>query len=677
MADETTLTPDQLEVLQRTPIRIQVQNENQNADEAASTRRRPILEGARRTLSRATGSIGGAVRRAAGGEGTDEKEQREVRKALTRIATQGSLTVGILQKNADSLNMLATENDQVSQLLDQLDETTVSSLNEVTRKLTEGEEISPSEARFFTEQFKTMTDTLNEVGVKLEVDLRDISKKTSELIQNDALSLEDRRKILDQTIKQLDTTKMSAEQQDRLGDKLDRLKSISSQQTNISGDLLRETTQLLNDIGDDTTEIKTEQTLQELNSNLDAFSLTSDELNNTLNRQTESGKSFEDIFKGGLRQELGQGLLGFGLSALGLGGLEQILPLDALVGGGAGLLGRGGRALGRGAGGIARGIGRGAGRVSRGAGGILGRAGGALGRGAGGLGGILGGGARLLGKIALPLAAIMSIFDFAEGFTNAAEVAGLEPGQIPDLGTKVQAGISSVLSGLTFGLLDAKEIFANIDEGINFLFGEEGLFPSSSNFLQRLIQLTPPALVFSFFDKITGGTGELFGKEGFFARVSGFLSSIVADLSFDDLTQPFKDAWDGIFGENGIISKATNFLKNISISNLFGGSDTDGEEESGGFFSSFSSFFGSNEEPTTQLGAAQEPIQMENRSADLAAEDAQRERIARETAAAAAERQSQNFVPVEVQQPRRDTAPPKITQVDDTQLMIMNSLLLE
>lgn len=93
--------------------------------------------------------------------------------------------------------------------------------------------------------------------------------------------------------------------------------------------------------------------------------------------------------------------------------------------------------------------------------------GGLLGGGLGGLGGgkllksggkLLKGGGRLLGKLALPLALVSGGFDFASGFKNASEITGRE-----DFSGKVQAGISEVISGFTFGLLDSKLISKGID----------------------------------------------------------------------------------------------------------------------------------------------------------------------------------------------------------------------
>lgn len=69
---------------------------------------------------------------------------------------------------------------------------------------------------------------------------------------------------------------------------------------------------------------------------------------------------------------------------------------------------------------------------------------------------ILGPTARILGKVALPLQAAMSVGDAYSGFSNASEISGKKD---VDMGDKVGAAASSVISGLSFGLLDEKSIF--------------------------------------------------------------------------------------------------------------------------------------------------------------------------------------------------------------------------
>jgi len=679
MVDE--LTPTQTTELQNKPIRVQVKNEVETAQEGVATKRTGMFARSRQTLRRAAGALRGK-------RGQEDKEQREVRKQMTKIASQGVLTINVLQKNNGVLEDISKENEQVAQLLGQLDDNTVSSLNDISQKLADGEEISASEAKFFTTQFENMTQTLDDVGVKLSIDLRDIAKETGELIQNESLSLEDRRKILDQTVKQLSEASKNNQLSELQNQKLAKLESISNQQTNISGDLLADTSKLLADLGDDTTQIKTEQTLRELNSNLDAFVLSQDEMKSAMEKQTESGKSMKEVFQKGLKSQLAQGALGFGMSALGLGGLEQILPVETLARGGGRLLGRAGRGLaGRGRGVLGRGrgmVGRaaGAGRGLLGAGGgLLGRAGGALGK--VGVGGLLKGGAKILGKVALPLAAITSAFDFIEGFSNAADIAGVDPEKL-DFGTKFQAGVASALSGLTFGLVDPKTIFGGIDKGIEFLFGDDGILTKAGRFFKQIFFATPIGMIFKNFGAIKDGIAGLFSEEGILGKAGSILKKIFSVTPIGmiiNLLTDFEGSMNALFGEEGILTKATEFLGGIAskVGGFFGiGGDDDAEgKEEGGVLKSVGGFFGfGDDEPTTRPTGVGGEAKMDTRTADISAEEAGRERAAREAMAEGGGGKVQ-VVPMPVEQPSQKQAPSKVTQVDDSQLMIMNSALLE
>lgn len=92
------------------------------------------------------------------------------------------------------------------------------------------------------------------------------------------------------------------------------------------------------------------------------------------------------------------------------------------------------------------------GEVATKAGGMLGKAGG-LAKG-------------ILGKAALPLAAGMALYDGVTGYNKASENLGIE-GREATFGEKLSSAGGSVLSGLSFGLLDEK----STSRGIASLFG--------------------------------------------------------------------------------------------------------------------------------------------------------------------------------------------------------------
>ena len=72
-------------------------------------------------------------------------------------------------------------------------------------------------------------------------------------------------------------------------------------------------------------------------------------------------------------------------------------------------------------------------------------------------GNIVKGTARVAGRVFLPLAAVMSLFDAASGVAQTGELLDKEEGEELTLRDKASAGFGGFLSGLTFGLIDKKK----------------------------------------------------------------------------------------------------------------------------------------------------------------------------------------------------------------------------
>ena len=70
---------------------------------------------------------------------------------------------------------------------------------------------------------------------------------------------------------------------------------------------------------------------------------------------------------------------------------------------------------------------------------------------------VAGGAARVAGRVFLPLAAVMSIFDAAKGVTQAGELLDKEDEDLT-FRDKASSGFAGFLSGLTFGLVDKKKM---------------------------------------------------------------------------------------------------------------------------------------------------------------------------------------------------------------------------
>ena len=77
--------------------------------------------------------------------------------------------------------------------------------------------------------------------------------------------------------------------------------------------------------------------------------------------------------------------------------------------------------------------------------------------------GLLKSGASLLGKAALPLAALMAGFDAFQGVKQSEQIFGLGEGQKSTTSQNISAGVGSAISGLTFGMLDTKDIANTLD----------------------------------------------------------------------------------------------------------------------------------------------------------------------------------------------------------------------
>ena len=89
------------------------------------------------------------------------------------------------------------------------------------------------------------------------------------------------------------------------------------------------------------------------------------------------------------------------------------------------------------------------------------------------------GGAKLIGKIALPLAMIAGVIDFIQGFANAKEITGRD-GFI----AKIQAGVASIVSGLTFGFVSPE----TISNGIDWIFEQMvSVFTGTFDLIKRIV----------------------------------------------------------------------------------------------------------------------------------------------------------------------------------------------
>ena len=176
--------------------------------------------------------------------------------------------------------------------------------------------------------------------------------------------------------------------------------------------------------------------------------------------------------------------------------------------------------------------------------------------GEGGLKGLGEGGLKVIGegvleKFLLPLQAILSIFDFIHGFQNAKEITGSD-----GLIKKIQAGDSSVISGLTLGIIDPK----TISKGYDFIIdGISSLFLTPFKMIKDIfegnvdINKTTKKTIDEYIGKVTFGLFNLEDLKtayekvkdklfNFFKEPFNYLKGLVSEgLDFASDLNPFKE----------------------------------------------------------------------------------------------------------------------------------------
>ena len=488
-----------------------------------------------------------------------------VRREVLKINNQLLLTQKLIESNKDSLTDLAKNDEAVASLIENLDSEAIAQVKDIQDRILRGEDVSAAESRLLVQNLKDLTEGFDKSQVSLEASFLDITGSFKELVLNEDFDREDRRTMIEELSKianQSDIQNQLSEQQKSAIEDLNRLSegnlNFTSEQNGQLQKVFNELTQ------GDVKDAKLQGTLNELNKTLDSAVLTNKELEEALESDAGGislGDSLEKAGISGLGGTIKSGLVDLalsqvGLSGLGLGdlGFADIAAAGGTLKGGLGKIGGGLGKLGGKAGGL---LGK-AGGLATGAGGALA----GLGKGAGGL---LKGGAKIIGKAALPLAAAMSIFDAIQGFNNAAEISGIEPGDLT-LGDKIQAGAAAALSGLTFGLVDSKDIFQGINDGMDFLFGEEGVFPSLGDSLGDLLGLFPTEIFSGMVDSIQDSLSGLFGEKGFMGTAKDLLKKAIMFSPLGLMIQGIKLVSDGIqslFGEDGLISKAGKFFSEL------------------------------------------------------------------------------------------------------------------
>lgn len=559
------------------------------------------------------------------------EQQKETRKVISKQVKRLDLTIGILEQNIDLIREMAENDEEARELLSNIESGQTVQLQELGNKISSGQEVSSREGKQFVKQFQNFSSALEGFKGELSTNFGFLTKQFSEIISNDELDVESRR----QSLKQLQQIAQSNQIQTQLSEtqksKLNELISLDTKNLSFNKKEGKGINKLLFDLADDTTDIKIQGTLDNLNRNLQESTLTSEEIQDALEKDVGDGRKLSETLEEGLSSEIGQGFLdailpGFG-SIFSLG--KDVFSM------GAGTFRAGGKVLGGLSKGVAGAVGKGVGLLGKGAGGILGGAAKGIGGIAGGIGGALKGGGGLLKGLARgakflgPIAALgMGAFDFSQGFGDAENIAGLEEGKEANLGQKIQAGLSSAASGLTFGLVDPKTVYEGIEGGLDFLFGDDGILKGTADTLKSVASSIGD---FIGFDNIKKSFMAIFSADGLMGKVRAFGDFLLEGPSklISNVMDSVSNGFDAVFGENGPLSHLTMLLdkiSNIDISSLvpdsvsdflgFGGDDGDKEQKSeGGFLSSV--FGGETSQSASTLSSAKvsaKPVKFDGQS---------------------------------------------------------------
>lgn len=160
---------------------------------------------------------------------------------------------------------------------------------------------------------------------------------------------------------------------------------------------------------------------------------------------------------------------------------------------------------------------------------------------------------KLAGKLALPLVAIMGIFDFVGGVQNAEDIIGKPSEQLSTL-EKAGAGLASVVSGLTLGFISAKDIYS---EGAQVVDSVSGFAKDMFNNLPMGVQdglKKVSDVLFSSETGIFASIGRIFNE-----NIDAISNGNYGELLLNVITTPLQM----IFSSDGILANTFNGVMGV------------------------------------------------------------------------------------------------------------------
>lgn len=490
-------------------------------------------------------------------------EDKFIRKNLISLNKKDKLVTKILSENSSLLSELAESgNKQAEDLLAMLSD---EKQNKLLEKLNKGQALSGKDTKQLIERMRNIGSSVEDLGLDLSIGFDSLLDHTRTLLDSSDFTPEERRKMLGDLLNLVDKNNSEAR------GIVDSIEEMSKQGLNFTKDQTLELNAKLDMLAEKTKGDKIVSTLRELNKNTESLVRNSDELEDFLSKKSSVG-TVADKLKSGLGGDLKEGLLSILFQNLGLGGLDKILGLDkldlsdVLVGGGflvtikkslSGLFGKSGK------------IAKFFTKVMSGGKTVL--------KGLSKFPKIFKTGLKIFGKVIAP---IMAIFDFVSGWANASEITGIKEEDLTTF-NKVMSGISSIISGLTFGLIEPETIFKAITSIIDWFsglatkIGEMNIVENSKEFLNKIGDFvlglvdsvlnffkTVPAEVYNaikenVFDKIVEAVSSIGDTLGEFFSKENFLSMIIDTLK----TLPLGETLVKSFGLESKLKEATEASK--------------------------------------------------------------------------------------------------------------------
>jgi len=270
-------------------------------------------------------------------------EELDIRRTMIKIGAQQATTTNILMENIDEIQNLANEGDQrAASLVELLHSDEAKRAKEIQDQINQGKEVNQEQAKFLIDFLEKSTSATKGLELKLDARLSTVATHISDLVMNENLGREDRRKMLNELVTISKETHDTAEatkegtglSQETL-EALDKIEEINKKEGNFTRDELNELQGYMEKVADPVSKAKLRGTLDELENRMESSIITDRNLNESLEEQMESGLSLKDQFSKMGLGEAGRtvkgGLIDMLAGQVGLGGMGIGAALTPLL----------------------------------------------------------------------------------------------------------------------------------------------------------------------------------------------------------------------------------------------------------------------------------------------------------------------------------------------------------